>query len=156
MRCKCGAFVSWRMQGECLACRYERIRNPEKEAANELEKKRIRVRLDIAKLPKPILPATKPYRGWGPEDFELKRIYEAAKRQRKMQRQLTEQAKQVKNGKKMFTPEEDAAIRRLSKEGKSLKEIAQKLGRPYASVAARKKKLVAEDSGFNRFLEGLL
>ena len=77
----CGRIISSKMHGKCMACRYAEIRRH----ARAKEKGRIvRLKVDVSKLPKPPREPTLAYRGPSPEDRELKRLYEAAKRQQAM------------------------------------------------------------------------
>lgn len=156
-----GMFPDARRKGPycSLKCAYEAARVPgeskKKESGPARRKGTAVLKISPRRLPKPALPATKPYRGMTPEDAELKRLYEASKRQQEAEEQFANRKRNTRPN-DCFTAEEDAAIRRMSKEGKSLKEIARELGRPYPSVVKRKRRLDVDDSGFSRFLEGLL
>lgn len=134
MECECGRKISHRMKGKCLACRYKEIRN---------KKPRIRLLIDPGRLPKPPRAPTKQYRPVNcekpAEDSESwnDEIPTPEKNPPKYWRlQAGRGAKNVP-----YTPEEDAEIKRMYKEGKTCTQIAARFGRTPIGIRQHIRKL---------------
>ena len=136
----CGRIISSKMHGKCMACRYAEIRRH----ARAKEKSRIvRLKVDVSKLPKPPREPTLAYRGPSPEDRELKRLYEAAKRQQAMEEAYKNRKREC-HPHNRYTPEEDAMLLEMADEGAEVGVIAQAMGRSAAGVKQRLMKLRSE------------
>lgn len=124
-----------------LRCAYAAVRAHSALLRSESmsQTKYIKLKVDPRRLPKPLLAPTREVRAETPDDKAIRELYEAVQRQRAIGDRLREMAK--KNGRKPFTPKEDAAIMQMANDGRSSRDIAEALGRPYPSVVARRKRI---------------
>ena len=143
MECRCGKRISRYMKGTCMACRYRaRVQKEDEKAGGEGEKK-LKIIVDVAKLPKPYLPPTLPMKiGEVVPDYQTTKYSdfhsdyegeEARERQRRgaANNHLT----------RPYTKDEDEKILIMAAEGMTCSMIAAKLDRRPAGVKQRINKL---------------
>lgn len=135
MKCDCGKPISTRMNGKCMACRYK--------AARAMRRPRILV--DIAKLPKPKLPPTKPVKiGEVVPMHYVNSLSETLRYPTSEERKERGMDKNRKPRSDAYTPELDDRIWELYNEGKKYWEIGKAVGRTEKAIGTRISKLKKE------------